>query len=299
MWKFDAEPKVFQIGRVKIGGKLGYAPTVMVGTLFYNKHYIVKDELKGEFDREEAEKLIKRQEEFSDKTGNPHMVDVVGASREAMNRYLDFVTGVTDAPIFLDGVSVGVRLAGLDYVKEHGLQDRIVYNSIVPDYKKEELEKIKEVGIKSALILAFNTKEFTTQGRIKAVRELLPVASSVGIEKPIIDTAVIDIPTLGMACSAIYQLRNEFGLPIGSGAHNAVGTWKGLKKKMGPQAKNPSMATACAITIAAGANFILYGPIEFADYMFPTIAMVDAAYAQLAMESGVMPNPTHPIFKIA
>jgi len=299
MWKFDAEPKVFQIGRVKIGGKLGYAPTVMVGTLFYNKHYIVKDELKGEFDREEAEKLIKRQEEFSDKTGNPHMVDVVGASREAMNRYLDFVTGVTDAPIFLDGVSVGVRLAGLDYVKEHGLQDRIVYNSIVPDYKKEELEKIKEVGIKSALILAFNTKEFTTQGRIKAVRELLPVASSVGIEKPIIDTAVIDIPTLGMACSAIYQLRNEFGLPIGSGAHNAVGTWKGLKKKMGPQAKNPSMATACAITIAAGANFILYGPIEFADYMFPTIAMVDAAYAQLAMESGVMPSPTHPIFKIA
>jgi tetrahydromethanopterin S-methyltransferase subunit H len=125
------------------------------------------------------------------------------------------------------------------------------------------------------------------------------VAASVGIEKPIIDTAVIDIPTLGMACRAIYELRNEFGLPIGSGAHNAVGTWKGLKKKMGPQAKNPSMATACAITIAAGANFILYGPIEFADYMFPTIGMVDAAYAQLVMEAGTMPDPKHPIFKIA
>jgi tetrahydromethanopterin S-methyltransferase subunit H len=94
-------------------------------------------------------------------------------------------------------------------------------------------------------------------------------------------------------------LRNEFGLPIGSGAHNAVGTWKGLKKKMGPQAKTPSMATACAITIAAGANFILYGPIEFSDYMFPTIAMVDAAYAQLAMEGGTMPDTKHPIFKIA
>jgi tetrahydromethanopterin S-methyltransferase subunit H len=271
----------------------------MIGTLFYNKHYVVRDEMKGEFDREETEKLIKRQEEFSDKTGNPHMLDVVGASPEAMNCFLDFVTGVTDAPILLDGVSAGVRVAALDYVKEHGLEDRIVYNSLTPDYKKEELEKIREVGLKSAVILAFNTKEFTTQGRIKAVRELLPVASNAGIEKPIIDTAVIDIPTLGMACSAIYQLRNEFGLPIGSGAHNAVGTWKGLKKKMGPQAKNPSMATACAITIAAGANFILYGPIEFADYMFPTIAMVDAAYAQLAMEGGTMPDPKHPIFKIA
>jgi len=59
------------------------------------------------------------------------------------------------------------------------------------------------------------------------------------------------------------------------------------------------MATACAITVAAGANFILYGPIEFADYMFPTIAMVDAAYAQLAMEEGTMPDRNHPIFKIA
>ena len=299
MWKFAAEDKVFQIGRVKIGGKLGYAPTVLIGTLFYNKHYIMKDEMKGEFDREEAEKLIKKQEEFSDKTGNPHMIDVVGASPEALHRFLDFVTGVTEAPILLDGVSAGIRIAGLDYVKEHGLQDRVVYNSLTPDYKKEELEKIKEVEIKSALILAFNTKEFTSQGRIKAVRELLPVAASVGIEKPIIDTAVIDIPTLGMACRAIYELRNEFGLPIGSGAHNAVGTWKGLKKKMGPQAKNPSMATACAITIAAGANFILYGPIEFADYMFPTIGMVDAAYAQLVMEAGTMPDPKHPIFKIA
>jgi len=299
LWKFEAEDKSFQIGRVRIGGKLGIAPTVLIGTLFYNKHYVVKDEMKGEFDREETEKLIKKQEEFSDKTGNPHMLDVVGASPEALSRYLDFVTGVSEAPILLDGVSAGIRIAGLNYVKEHGLQDRIVYNSLTPDYKKEELEKIKEVGLKSALILAFNTKEFTSQGRVKAVRELLPVAASVGIEKPIIDTAVIDIPTLGMACRAIQQLRNEFGLPIGSGAHNAVGTWKGLKKKMGPQAKNPSMATACAITIAAGANFILYGPVEFADYMFPVIAMVDAAFAQLAMEGGAMPDSKHPIFKIA
>jgi len=299
MWKFDAEDKVFQIGRVKIGGKPGHAPTVLIGTLFYNKHYILKDEMKGEFDREEAEKLIKKQEEFSDKTGNPHMLDVVGATPEALNRFLDFVAGVTDAPILLDGVSAGIRIAGLDYVQEHGLKDRVIYNSLLPDYKKEELEKIKEVGIKSSVLLAFNTKEFTTEGRIKAVRELLPVASSVGIEKPIIDTAVIDIPSLGMACRAIYQLKNEFGLPVGSGAHNAVGTWKGLKKKMGVQAKDPSMATACAITVAAGANFILYGPIEFADYMFPTIAMVDAAYAQLAIEGGAMPDPKHPIFKIA
>jgi len=59
------------------------------------------------------------------------------------------------------------------------------------------------------------------------------------------------------------------------------------------------MAAACAMTVAAGANFVLYGPIESADQMFPAIAMVDAAYAQLAIEEGAMPDPKHPIFRIA
>jgi tetrahydromethanopterin S-methyltransferase subunit H len=296
---FEGEHKIFQIGTVKVGGKPRQTPTVLIGSIFYNKHYILKDEMKGEFDRAEAERLIKREEEFSDKTGNPCMIDVVGSTPEALSRFLDFVSGVTQAPILFDGVSAGVRVAGLDYVRDSGLKDRVVYNSLLPEYKKEELEKIREVGIESAILLAFNTKEFTSQGRVKAIRELLPVATAAGIEKPLIDTAVIDIPSLGMACRAIQELKREFRLPIGSGAHNAIGTWKGLKKKMGRQARDPSMAAACAITVAAGANFVLYGPIECADYMFPAIAMVDAAYAQLAMEEGAMPGPKHPIFRIA
>jgi tetrahydromethanopterin S-methyltransferase subunit H len=296
---FEMENQIFQIGSVKIGGKSSQVPTVMIGSIFYHKHHIVKDELKGEFDREEAEKLIKRQEEYSDKTGNPHMLDVVGATSEALTRFLDFASGVTQAPILLDGVSTAVRIAALDHIKDSGLKDRIVYNSLSPEYKTEELEKIREVGMKSAILLAFNTKEFTSQGRVKAIRDLLPVASKAGIQKPLIDTAVIDIPSLGMACRAIQELKREFALPVGSGAHNAIGTWRGLKKKMGTQATASSMAAACAMTVAAGANFVLYGPIESADQMFPAIAMVDAAYAQLAIEEGTMPDPKHPIFRIA
>lgn len=299
MWNLEGEQKLFEIGHVKVGGRPGRSPTVLIGSIFYNKHYILKDESKGEFDREEAERLIKRQEEFSDKTGNPCMIDVVASSTEALTRFLDFVSGVTQAPILLDGVSAAIRIAGLNYVKDSGLKDRVVYNSLVPEYKKEELDKIREVGIKNAVLLAFNTKEFTSQGRVKAIRELLPVAADAGIERPLIDTAVIDIPSLGMACRSIYELKREFGLPTGSGAHNAIGTWKGLKKKMGNQAKDPSMAAACAITVAAGADFVLYGPIECAEYIFPAIAMVDAAYAQISMEKGAMPDPKHPIFRIA
>jgi tetrahydromethanopterin S-methyltransferase subunit H len=299
MLSVNKESKSFQIGTVRIGGKPGQTPTVLIGTMFYNKHRIVKDEQKGEFDREEAEKLINTQEEFSAKTGNPHMVDIVGSTPEALCSHLDFVAGVTEAPILLDGTTAGVRIAALDYVKDSGLKERIVYNSLVVDCKKEELEKIHEIGIKSAILLALNTREFSTKGKVKAVRGLLPVATEAGIEMPLIDAAVIDIPSLGMACRAIHDLRLEFALPVGSGAHNAIDTWKGLKRKMGTQAREPSLAAACAITVASGASFVLYGPIEHADYIFPAIAMVDAAFGQLAIEERAIPDSKHPIFKIA
>jgi len=299
LWQFTAEQVKFEIGKVKIGGLPGERPTVLVGSIFYNKHSILKDEAKGEFDRERAEGLIKLQEEFSDKTGNPHMLDVVGSTPEAIKRFLDFVSSKTDSPLLLDGVTASIRATGLDYVKEVGLKNPIIYNSLLPEYKKEELDKIREANVKNAVLLAFNTREFTSEGRVKAIRKLIPVAKEAGLEKLLIDTAVIDIPSLGMAYRAIYELKNEFGLPTGCGAHNAIGTWRGLRTKMGKQATHPSMAVASAITLAAGADFVLYGPIEYADYVFPTVAMVDAAFGQLQIEKGKMPDRTHPIFRIA
>jgi len=299
MWSFGTEQKVAEIGTVKVGGLPGQQPTVLIGSIFYAKHSVVVDESKGEFDREKAEELLKVQEEFSDKTGNPHMVDVVGSNPEAMSRYLDFVASQTDAPMLLDGVSADIRIKGLDHVMQSGIKNPIIYNSLMPEYREGELEKIRDAGLKSAVILAYNIREFTSAGRLKVVRSLVPVAQSAGIENPLIDTCVIDVLTLGPACRAIYDVKNELGLPAGCGAHNAIGTWKGLRTKMGKQATHPSMASACAIAMAAGANFLLYGPIDTAQFIFPAIAMVDAAYAQLLREQGRRPPPGHPIFKIA
>ena len=299
MWKFKAEQKKFEIGKVKIGGIPGERPTVLVGTIFYNKHKIVTDQNKGEFDREKAEACIKTQEEFSDKTGNPHMLDVVGASPEAMKKYLEFVSSVTDAPVLMDGVSADIRIAGLDYVKEVGLKNPIIYNSILPEYKQAEIDKIKETKTRNVLLLAFNMKEFTSTGRVKAIKNLIPIVTSAGADQLLFDTTVIDIPSLGMASKALWELKAELGYPVGCGAHNAIGTWKGLKKKMGSQAHDPSMAVAAGITVALGADFVLYGPIESASYMFPSIALIDAAYGQLIMEQGRMLDRSHPIFRIA
>ncbi len=300
MWQLKSEQKKFTVGKVRIGGVLGENPTVLVGSIFYHKQKSLNfQEETGEFNRNEAEKLIKTQEEFSDKTGLPCMLDVVLPSKKWISLVLDFITSVTDTPMFVDAAAAEIRVAALDYAKKAGILDNCVYNSLNPESKSMEFEKIKETGLKAAVLLAFNTENMTAVGRVEAIKQLLPLANQSGIEKIFIDAAVLDVPTLGSAFKAIFDFKNEFGHPAGCGAHNAIETWKGLKTKMGLQAVKPCSAVANALTIAAGADWILYGPIEDASYVFPAVAMVDAAFAQLLIEKGKMPSTSHPIFKIA
>jgi len=300
MWQLTAEQKKFTIGNVTVGGKLGENPTVLIGSIFYHRQKSLDfREDTGEFKKEEAEKLIKNQEEFSDKTGLPGMLDVVLPSKNWIDRLLDFIGSATDMPLFIDAPSAEIRVAALDYVKEAGIIENCVYNSLNPESKSIEYEKIREIGLKAAVLLAFNTRNITAAGRVEAIKKLLPLTDQAGIEKKFIDAAVLDVPTLGSAFKAIFDLKNETGWPCGCGAHNAIGTWKGLRTKMGLQAIRPCAAVANALTVAAGADWILYGPIEDAPYVFPPIAMVNAAFAQLLIEKGKIPPPSHPIFRIA
>ena len=247
---FRTEQKQFEIGGIKIGGQPGLRPTVLIGSAFYHGHKITTDENRGEFDPVEAEKRIHLQDEFSEKTGNPCMLDVVGATPEAIRRHLEFAARVTKSPLLIDGTTVEVRLAGLEYAAQAGLIDRVVYNSIQPEIPDEELTAIQKAGVTSAILLTYYLKDFTSTGRVTAVRELLPRALQAGVNKLLVDTCVMDLATLGQAFSAIQQVKDEMGLPAGGGVHNAVAMWRGLKKKMGTQATLPCMAAAAAGAVA-------------------------------------------------
>ena len=91
MFKFSREQESIKIAGVDIGGQPGELPMVLIGSIFYEGHKIVRDSSKGLFDKDEAEVLIRRQEEMAEVTGNPHIVDVVGSSPEALIRYVDLI----------------------------------------------------------------------------------------------------------------------------------------------------------------------------------------------------------------
>jgi tetrahydromethanopterin S-methyltransferase subunit H len=295
---FESFQEGWQVGNVAVGGQPGVRPTVLIGTIFYHGHDVLHDEERGKFDATRATELIRQQASFAERIGNPCMLDVAGAAPEAIERHLEFAADATDGPLLIDGTTSEVRLAGLAFAKRAGLSDRVVYNSIQPGIGDDELRAIRDAGVTAAIVLTYYMQDFTAKGRLTALRELLPKLKAAGVTRLLVDTCVLDLATLGQALSAIFDVKNEFGLPAGAGVHNAIATWDGLQTKMGRPAKGPCIGAAVAAAVAVGADFVLYGPIEDAPLVFPAVAMIDTALSELAIERECEIPKNHPRFRI-
>ena len=292
------------INGIPMGGEMGENPTVLIGSIFYDRHRIVQDMNLGIFDEARAEELIKQQDEWATKTGCPAMIDVIGSTPEAIKRYLAFVVAVSDSPFLVDGSSPAVRLAGVEWCAENNLLERAVYNSLSAESKQEEFKALKELGCKSAILLCMNATDFTLKGRLRVLEGdgspgLLERARTAGIENLLVDPGIVDIPSMGTAQGFQAHVKEKHGAIVGAAPHNAISCWTGLRSKFGQQAVRPCTAVTDALMTAWGGDFVLYGPIAHAQLAFPVVAMVDAALGQLRLEEGYLPSMNHPMFKIA
>ncbi|MEM2234170.1 MAG: tetrahydromethanopterin S-methyltransferase subunit H [Desulfurococcaceae archaeon] len=283
MFKFKVEQKVFEISGIRIGGSRSENPPVLIGSIFYHKHKLVKDEKKGEFDREAAEKLIKSQEEASDKAKIPGLIDVVAQSPEAVVNYMDFVSKVTDKPFLVDVSTPEVMKAAFSYAKEVGLLNKVIFNSLTPGSKDEELNILKEYGVKSAVLLLYTNKVMSVDARVNALKELLVKVEKAGITAPLIDTFVIDIPSLSAASRTIIYVKSTIGLPCGCGAHNAVSLMKKkFRETYGDEGLRAAELASNMTPIVLSADFVLYGPIEACREVFPATYVITTSYKYLA-----------------
>lgn len=301
MFNYKVEQKTYNIGKYSIGGDPRSASTAMVGTIFYYKQKnIFIDEPNGIINKEYAEKVIKDQEELADKTGLVPCLDVILSYESSIKPLLDFIADITDVPIFLDPPSYEIKVPTLQYLKELGnLKDRIVYNSITSDSYDEEYALLSKSGLKNFVLLTIESRLWTTQARMDVLKEILNKANNANLagNNYLIDTCVIDTTSLGLAMSAMNEIKNLYGFPVGSGAHNAVDTWRNLKEKFGDVKKYVNVVSS-VITLGAGADFLLYGPVQNADVMYPNVAFVKAAQSQLLFDECKMPPENHPVFKI-
>ncbi|MEM4887831.1 MAG: tetrahydromethanopterin S-methyltransferase subunit H [Thermosphaera sp.] len=282
MFKFRSEQKILEISGIKIGGCPAYPP-VMIGTIFYHGHKIIQDPKEGVFNKEQAESLIKSQEEYSDKTGIPALVDVASESPKAMIKYMDFISSVTSKPFLVDIPSKDVLEAAVKYASEAGLIDKIIINSITPKTSDEELNLLKEHKVKYVVLLLYTHKIIDVNERLNLANKMLPKLASIGIHLPLVDTFVIDVPSLSISLRAMIQIKNEYGLPVGSGAHNAVSSMKKqFKQKYGKEGVEAMEIASDIAPLLMCGDFVLYGPIELHKYVLPAAYLIYTTYRYLA-----------------
>jgi tetrahydromethanopterin S-methyltransferase subunit H len=300
MQKFKTEQKIYDIAKVKVGGQPGELPTFIIGSIFWLGQPMVQDANKGIFDAAAAEKIINTCMTQSDMTGVPFAFDVVGTTEDAFGKYIDFVAKHCEAPIMLDAMSPKTRMAAATLAKKMGLQDRCFYNSVYKGVTDAELAILKDSGIKMSIVLADNPKDNSLDGKMTVIQEALALAEKGGITKPLIDTAIPAFaPDMGTAVRTIPIMKEKFGHPVGLGSGNVVTTMGWVKAHVAKEYRYGCRTATNAIMQTMGANWLMIGPAEQAEYVVPAIAVVDSYIESAAADLETRPlTEDAPIFKM-
>ena len=303
MFRFEKEQKIINAGGIKVGGQPGEVPTALTATIFYIGHKIVTDKKQGIFDKARAETLINRMDELSDMTTNPFILDVVGTSVPAFQNYITFISEVTKAPIQIDAISPKLRIETIKWANEVGLSARLINNSIYKGVKEKELQNMKDCGVKASIMLCDNPTDDTVQGKLDVLPGILEMGDQAGIEGALIDTAM---PAWGVGIGAglrsIYVIKEQYGDrgAVGTGIGNVSDTLGWVKGNFSKDVKKATDAAQNAILPMIGCDWIMFGPIEFAEFVFPTVAVVDTYILTATAELGTRPaeEGKHPLFKL-
>lgn len=306
MFRFGREQSIVNIANVKFGGQPGELPTVLCGTIFYQGQRIVQDEERGVFDRDRATALVNRQAELSEETGSPAVLHLYALTVQAFERYLDFVDEIWKGPFIIDSADPQVRSGASRLVSMLGYADRAIYNSISLATSEEEMEAIGGSEVDSAILLAYNPTDCSVDGSLKALetggslkeRGLIDLAHDLGMANLLVDPGVMPLGSgAGSALRFSVVAKARLGLPVGSGIHNAVSAWPWLKGH-DKQTKRCCDASAAAMQLLSAGDFLLYGPIENADFIFPVAAMADILVAEAVRDLEIWPVPEHPIYRL-
>jgi len=298
-FKFNTKQNVYTVGRAKVGGQPGELPTFLIGSIFWLGQKMVTDANKGIFDAKVAEQIINTMQTQSDITGVQFAFDIVGTTDMAFEKYIDFVSKHCDAPLMLDAMSPKTRMTAATLAKKMGLADRCLYNSVYKGVTDAELANLKDSGVKMSIVLADDPKDTTLEGKMKVIEEALALAEKGGITKPLIDTAIPAFaPDMGTAVRTIPIMKEKYGHPVGLGSGNVVTTMGWVKANVAKEFRPGCRTATNSIMQTVGANWLMIGPAEQAEWIFPAVAVTDTYIASAAGDLGTRPlEETHPIYK--
>jgi tetrahydromethanopterin S-methyltransferase subunit H len=299
MFRFQKEQKVFELHGIKIGGQPGENPPLMISSMFHNKDKIVQDR-KGNFDRERAVQIIRKQEELTKVTGIPGMVAMVANSPDEAKIYIDFFLETTDMPFGIDMWVAEQRAKATEYVAKLGVQHKFLYNSITPWDKdiKGQIQRLKDLGIRHVVIQAFDDQDQTPAGRVKSLESILAEGAD-GFATIIVDTSVMNLPSTSFSLVANRMIKEKHGFPCGGAYSNGTHMWKEIKQIWGMDGFKAMDAVVQGMSSALWSDFNFCGPAVTAPRVFPAVASAHMLLSTLVFdETGIIfDNPDLPLRK--
>jgi tetrahydromethanopterin S-methyltransferase subunit H len=251
-----------RIGDATIGGPLGSHTGLLVGSIFYDKHSLVTDAFDGAFDEEKAAKLIDRVNGLAERYGVQMAFDVIAASPEAMEKFIEFVVPRTKLPFMINASEADVHIAGLECADRLGALGRVIFASLNEDTEDQIIEALGKHKPACVMVLANDVGNPTPEGSCEMVENLFrPMLDEIGVEAPLVDLGAMDPPSVGISMRGITAIRQRFGYPAGCAFSNCFPQWTGLRD-LGREWVNLSLATALVACRAAGGDFLHYGIIE-------------------------------------
>ncbi len=301
MFNLKSEQKVFDIAGIKVGGRPGENPPLMIASMFHNKDRILDDRKSGKFDRKRAAELIRKQEELSRSTGIPGMVAMVANTPEEAQVYIDFFLETTEMPFGIDMWVAEKRAKATEYVAKLGVQDKFLYNSITPWDKdiKGQVQRLKDLGIKHVVIQAFDDQDQSPAGRLSSFESIYSQGSD-GFDTVIVDTSVMNLPSTSFSLIANRIIKEKHGFPCGGAYSNGTHMWKEAREIWGLDGFRAMDAVAQGMASAIWSDFNFYGPIVTASRIFPAVATAHTLMSTfLYDETGMIPgNEDLPIRKL-
>ena len=113
-----------------------------------------------------------------------------------------------------------------------------------------------------------------------------------------IDTGVTDVPSVGWTSLAINEVKKRLGYPAGCAPANAIYKWSNMKAK-GTQAFQSASAALFSMPRMLGADFLFYGSIQNAPWVYPALATIDGLLAYNGRFTGIsVRSKEHPLYKV-
>ena len=266
----EKEYPTTSFGKVKMGGRFGEYPPVLILSIFHPNDMVVLDVNKGLIDKEKACERIALAQEFSDDYKVPFFLAIL--SEYASDSYLEFLSDAFDGVIILDGF-VQAKLQALPLVSELGLEDRVIYSSVGRLTEDYEWAALKNSNLKSAFV---QLSGHSSSSKYLDIKELIAfIHQEVGFEKVLLDCGTMGLESMGEAFELFFMLKKTYPYPTGLVPANI----RDFERKVGTfgskimEIENEVLYSTVNTLACLFGDFSYFGPLAWAGTAFKSAAV--------------------------